>query len=168
MDGLDQVFLARADRRRRKALGQFLTPGPIAALMAEWIAAHDPPSVLDPAVGTGILLQEVARLMPGVSLRGLDVDDACLAVAKQRLAADLQQKSFLAQAPAPLDAVIANPPYIRHHELPDDPDLHARLSAIIGARLSKLANAYTLFLIAGLAALKPGGVAAFLPISRRP
>ena len=162
MDGLDQAFLARADRGRRKALGQFLTPRPIAALMAEWIAGHDPKSVLDPAVGTGILLQEMARVRPSVALRGYDVDDACLAVARRRLTADLQQKSFLSEPLGQLDAVIANPPYIRHHDLAFDTGLHARLSATIGARLSKLANAYTLFLIASLAALKPGGVAAFL------
>src|SRR5262245_9842177 len=39
---------------RRKRLGQYFTPQPVAELMVRWIAAIRPRRVLDPAVGPGI------------------------------------------------------------------------------------------------------------------
>lgn len=162
MDALDTSFLSQTDRDSRKILGQFLTPRPIAALMAEWVSASVPEEVLDPAVGTGILLDEVHQRAAGARLVGYDVDPVCLQVAGQRLRADLRLGSFLATDPKPIDAVIANPPYIRHHDIEHDAALHARLSGVVGEKLSKLTNIYALFLVECLARLRPGGVAAFL------
>ncbi|QJF50347.1 N-6 DNA methylase [Roseobacter ponti] len=59
MDGTDRDFIAQTSRARSRKPGQFLTPGPIAGLMAECIALHNPASVCDPAVGTCILLRPV-------------------------------------------------------------------------------------------------------------
>src|SRR5262245_60991731 len=46
---------------RRKRLGQYFTPPAVAALMVRWIAAIEPRSVLDPAVGPGIFPRILRR-----------------------------------------------------------------------------------------------------------
>ena len=46
-------------RERRYEIGQFFTPDPIAALMADAVREIEPATVLDPGIGGGVLLRAV-------------------------------------------------------------------------------------------------------------
>ncbi len=63
---------------------------------------------------------------------------------------------------AAYDAIIANPPYYKHHYVENKEDLRAVISSRVGAPFSVQTNIYCWFLIKALALLKPGGRLAFI------
>ena len=113
---------ARNTREERYDLGQFFTPEPIARLMAEAIMEIAPTTVLDPAVGGGVLLR---ALGPVPRRFGLDIDPSAVEVAADSVGAqggqvevalgDCLDRTRWPLATETFDAVIANPPYVRHH-----------------------------------------------------
>lgn len=137
-------LLPQAVRRRR---GEFPTPSPIAAFLTRWAVRAPTDTVLDPGVGSGILLAHAfERLVelgatPSAAigqLAGIDLNPlALLMTAFTLLVRDddaplrLTCGDFLKARPPsaglftepdalilPLvDAVVCNPPYSRHHEL---------------------------------------------------
>src|SRR3970040_611578 len=111
----------RRPRDERYRLGPFFTPPVIAEFMAEPVRAVEPGTVLDPGVGGGVLLRAIGE---GPRRFGLDVDPLAIEVASSSLGADAEVAvgDFLNPAAWPLslesfDAIIANPPYVRHHNL---------------------------------------------------
>ena len=58
---LQERYLAQTDREHRRAAGQFFTPRWVARGLARWVMAAGPKSILDPAFGFGILLDECRR-----------------------------------------------------------------------------------------------------------
>lgn len=73
------------------------------------LAAGD--SVLDVGCGTGVLLAELAREIPGVRLAGIDLSNEMLEVARRRLGTDVELKEASAEAlpfgDATFDAVVS-------------------------------------------------------------
>jgi adenine-specific DNA-methyltransferase len=158
----------------RKATGAHYTPPELAAfLAASLVEAWRPPSrgplvVLDPACGEGALLAACAEALPAalrrrVRFRGYETDAAAAARARRALrGADIVTSDFLAAAAEPVDAVIANPPYVR--------------TQVLGAaRARRLARRFGLtgrvdlchaFFLAVADVLRPGGVAALLSSNR--
>ncbi len=165
-DEAEDRFARMVPRATRRRLGQFFTPVPIAALMADWIAGANPASVLDPAVGPGRLLAAAQARCPNAQLLGYDIDPLCLSLAKGRLAPAaprLTQADFLLAPEGPkVDAILANPPYLRRRDLPYRHDIHAAFRTAYGLPLSGLSPVYVLFLLKALDRLAPGGRAAFL------
>jgi adenine-specific DNA-methyltransferase len=155
-----------ADAQHRKALGQFFTPPDVAEIMAEWISGINPSTVLDPAVGPGVLLLKATQKLPKASFIGIDVDSAPLGFARARLGSesqlDLRQGDFLEDwHDGEVDAVICNPPYVRHHLLKYDNDVYAAARTTI-PKLSKNSNLYVLFVAAIWQCLRDGGRASIL------
>ncbi len=154
-------------RARRYEIGQFFTPPPIADLMAEAVREIEPETVLDPGVGGGILLRAVGD---GPALFGLDID----AMAVQLAMASLPDESeivlgdFLDAESWPLtegsfDAVIANPPYVRHHNLSAEHKLLARhYSSRLDLKVSSLSGGYVYFFMEALLRLNDGGRLVFI------
>jgi adenine-specific DNA-methyltransferase len=128
-------------RDERRALGLYLTPPPLAWLMARLLRPHllrcSHPRVLDPAAGTGRLLDAVAAVLPpaalaGASLLGVEKDSAVAAHASATSAAVRGRAARLVIADAlelldparraevlgaaHFEAVIANPPYVREKD----------------------------------------------------
>jgi adenine-specific DNA-methyltransferase len=108
-------------REERYRLGQFFTPPAIAEFMAEALRATEPGTVLDPGVGGGVLLRAVGE---GPRRFGIDTDSLAVEAAATSLPSDVQLAvgDFLHPAKWPLsvgsfDGIIANPPYVRHHNL---------------------------------------------------
>lgn len=154
-------------RERRYEIGQFFTPAPIAELMAEAVADIEPATVLDPGVGGGVLLRAVGT---GPRLFGLDIDPTAVELAAASLpdGHEIAVGDFLDAERWPLteatfDAVIANPPYVRHHNLSAEHKLLARhYSARFGLKVSSLSGSYVYFLLEALLRLNDGGRLVFI------
>jgi adenine-specific DNA-methyltransferase len=157
-------------RERRYALGQFFTPQPIAELMAEAVLAVDPETCLDPGVGGGVLLRAVG---PGPKRFGCDIDPSAMALARDALEAqggelELVHGDFLDLDRWPLslqkfDAIIANPPYIRHHNLtPQQKALAKHYSRLFGLRVSSLSGSYVYFFLEAIKRLRFNGRLVFI------
>jgi adenine-specific DNA-methyltransferase len=154
-------------RERRYEIGQFFTPAPIAELMADAVREVEPATVLDPGVGGGILLRAVGE---GPRLFGLDIDAAAVELAATSMpgACEIAVGDFLDAerwplAEATFDAVIANPPYVRHHNLSAEHKLLARhYSSRLGLKVSSLSGSYVYFFLEALLRLNDGGRLVFI------
>ncbi|MEE8171051.1 MAG: N-6 DNA methylase, partial [Phycisphaerae bacterium] len=167
----EQVFSDAVDLPTRKRRGQFFTPDGVAAAMVRWACRHRPQSFLDPAVGPGIFLEKLASQGIGAIRRivAYDTDAFALDLARARsskeseMAVDFVLADFLCAEPAaPFDAIVCNPPYIRHHQarLPDS--LFAQFDERFNLRFSRLTNVYCLFLLKITTLLSPRGRAAVI------
>mgnify|MGYP003729577143 CR=1 FL=1 len=137
--------------------------------MARWVCAEQPRTLLDPAVGTGVFLAAVKGACgPALPERidAIDVDEAMLGRASHAAAglpARFRQADFItAEMSASYEAIIANPPYVRHHELRYDEASLALIDRLCGRRLSRFTNLYGLFLVKIAALLGPRGRAAVI------
>lgn len=105
----------------RGAFGQYLTPPAVAEHVADLLGELSPGmSVADPFLGSGILLDAVARKNPGVGLRGYEINDSVAQVGTTalHLAGHLPQveigDAFELWARSefePADAIVTNPPF---------------------------------------------------------
>jgi adenine-specific DNA-methyltransferase len=154
-------------REQRYRIGQFFTPDPIAELMADAVRASDPDTVLDPGVGGGVLLRAIGD---GPRLFGLDIDATATELAAESVGGEheIVEGDFLDAEYWPLsetmfDAVIANPPYVRHHNLSPEHKLLARhYSARFGLKVSSLSGSYVYFFLEAILRLKEGGRLVFI------
>lgn len=154
-------------REERYRLGQFFTPQPIADFMADAVREVEPETVLDPGVGGGVLLRAVGE---GPRRFGLDVDSAAIELAGGSLGkrVELAVGDFLDPVSWPLsvesfDAIVANPPYLRHHNLsPEHKALARRYSTILNQNVSSLSGSYVYFVLESLLRLNEGGRLVFI------
>jgi adenine-specific DNA-methyltransferase len=154
-------------RDERYRLGQFFTPPAIAQFMAGAVRDIEPETVLDPGVGGGVLLRAVGE---GPRRFGLDVDRLAVELASSSLGKDVEVAvgDFLDQAAWPLsverfDAIVANPPYVRHHNLSAEHKALARqYSALFRLKVSSLSGSYVYFFLEALRRLKEGGRLVFI------
>lgn len=153
-----------APQAHRKSLGQFFTPPKVAALMADWIAGVDPKNIVDPALGTGILTRAALNRCPSANVTAFEVDDQILAHADVGIPAQVKvrRENFLYADFDPCDAIIMNPPYIRHRELEGYDEARARVSLKAGFVIPKSANLYVYFVVKSCLQLRQGGRGSFL------
>lgn len=158
---------AARGREERYRLGQFFTPPIIADFMAESVREMEPETVLDPGVGGGALLRAVGE---GPRRFGLDIDPLAVEMATSSLGAGVEVVvgDFLNPAAWPLsvesfDAIIANPPYVRHHNLSaEHKALSQRYSARLHQRISSLSGSYVYFFLESLLRLNEHGRLVFI------
>jgi adenine-specific DNA-methyltransferase len=139
----------------------------IAELMAEAVREASPQTVLDPGVGGGVLLRAVGA---GPKLFGLDIDANAVALAAAAMPGEheIAVGDFLDNAAWPLsessfDAVISNPPYVRHHNLTANTKaLAGHYTARIGTKVSSLSGSYVYFFLEALLRLNDGGRLVFI------
>lgn len=173
----EDSLLAGKSREQRYRLGQFFTPTAVAEYMAERVMEVDPKNVLDPGVGGGVLLR---ALPPTIDRFGLDIDPDAVVASRAGLsggpgAVDIQQGDFLIEptleeagdlpfSTQTFDAVIANPPYVKHHLL--DKSLKAsmrrRYERELGIRVSSLSSLYIYFFMESILRLNPSGRLVFI------
>ncbi len=167
----------RSDWAAREALrekGQFWTPQWVAEAMVAYCLADGAESVFDPAVGSGAFLvaaKEAARKKRRrINLFGLELDRDALRQAESNglSARDLERVEigdFVLRPPDKrFPAIVANPPYIRHHRL--SPSIKESLRALavdlIGKGLDGRAGLHVYFLLRGLQLLEERGRLAFI------
>lgn len=161
-------------------LGQVFTPPDVAQLLVALLELSPPFSgtLLDPACGEGALLKASLPLLSSdARLRGIELDPLLLDRAHQTLAMDTPHLTLVAgdaleqaaSLESSCDIVLANPPYLAWHRIPQT--LRHRLEAghFLGCPLparprhgDQQPDLSLFFLVLGVRALKPGGRLAFL------
>ena len=151
----------------RRKYAQFFTPHKIANLMAEWVLAAKPRSLLDPAVGMGALVRAALARKPDLQVTVFEKDPVIL---RAYLSTQPELKNievifgdFLSlEVISTFDAVIMNPPYLRHHDMSYDFDIFSQFSHRYGVDVSKLSNSYLLFTLKAATQLNCGGRASII------
>ncbi|MCC6222206.1 MAG: N-6 DNA methylase [Thermoleophilia bacterium] len=175
-NGVDVIGAAYArlfTGSQRRPLGQFYTPAWAGDVMAGWVLEAGPECVLDPGVGSGALSISVAQHARRGPARILGVDADPVAIEMADANARLRGIEgfearvcdfLLDEVGVTPDAVICNPPYSRHHAIPerDKRAIHEGLQRRLGLRLSGLAGMHVLFLVRALELAAPGARLAFI------
>jgi len=160
----EERYARAASPEHRKTLGQFFTPPKVAALMADWIAGTNPNVIIDPALGTGILTRAALRRCPTANVTAFEVDDRILAYSDvgrpERV--NIRRENFLYTSFEQCDAIIMNPPYIRHRELEGYDEARSQISLNAGFVIPKSANLYVYFVVKCCLQLRRGGRGSFL------
>src|SRR6185437_11342795 len=104
-----------AARERLREKGQFWTPDWIADGMVSFALGDEGKEVFDPAAGSGAFFRAAQRLRAGVRLLGTEIAPEVL---DGTLPAEVEIRDFVLDPPERrFEAIVANPPYIRHHRL---------------------------------------------------
>lgn len=163
------VAPSHSARERKRRLGQVATPRSIADWMTAWACADRPRRILDPAVGEGVFVDTVIDYhrrrgwkRPHIDGCEIDRELASRVTASGDLCAVRHCDFLEADFPRPFDAVIANPPYVRHHAHERAERLFAQFDCLCGARISRMTNLYGLFLLRIGSLLSPRGRAAVI------
>lgn len=172
---LELEYSERSDLGHRKKLGQFFTPYSVARFMSQWLTEipADEPRILDPCAGLGVFERAICSTSPDFavnarfSLWEKDTELAkSLSSICQRLPIEysVTNEDFLDEHAwsAEYDAIIANPPYFKHHFVENKKALRDVVSSKVGAPFTVQSNIYCWFLIKALALLKSGGRLAFI------
>ena len=157
----------KAPSERRRRFGQFFTPMKVARAMAEWVMERNPATLLDPALGMGVFVRAALERSQAVRITAYEKDPqilrAYLRTHPPLSNVDVLLADFLLdETVSEFDAVLMNPPYLRHHDINYDFDIFARVARTAGVEISRLSNAYLLFTIKAVLSLAPGGRAAII------
>jgi adenine-specific DNA-methyltransferase len=164
---------------RQKALGAYYTPPELAGALVRWAVDSATSRVLDPSHGDGRFLQAAVD-----RFRDLGAESPQRRVFGAELDRKAGRRPAALQAPIPpanlvagdffatdldswggqrFDAIVGNPPYVRHHLLSADSKRLARIHARrAGIALSERADAWAYFCAALLDYLEPHGRLALL------
>jgi hypothetical protein len=163
-----------AFRELLREKGQFWTPDWIARPMVDYVLGDGENQLFDPAVGAGAFFRAAKAIAKErgvpIGLAGMEIDSTALAQSLEYgLDADdlasVMIGDFILQSPETcLSAIVANPPYIRHHRLPQDQkeQLKRLGHRIIGKPLDGRAGLHIYFLIRALSLMKENGRLAFI------
>jgi adenine-specific DNA-methyltransferase len=162
-DSLERAYARVADERRRKKFGQWFTPPELAHIMLDWVLEITPRSMLDPALGTGILTREALARVPELVVTAYEIDPVIAEYSglTNDPRVTVLKRNYLLSDIEPVDAAIMNPPYIRHREIRDKAPVQ-KVAAESGVAIPRSANLYVPFVVKTCLALKPGGRAAIL------
>ena len=154
--------------------GQFWTPAWVAEAMAAYVLAGGSEHLFDPAVGEGAFFRagkrEALRLGRELRLLGTEVDaDILRQSASSELTLDdlagVELRDFVFNPPHnTYEAIVANPPYIRHHRLSLEAKqtLKTWSSQLLGKALDGRTGLHVFFLLRALTLLRDGGRLAFI------
>ena len=157
-----------------RSKGQFWTPEWIADAMVEYVLTHNEQTIFDPAVGAGAFLRATKRIARekgvNVHFEGMDIDPDAInqALRYDTATAEIQHITigdFIFEKPTQqYSAIVANPPYIRHHRLtPEKKEYLKQLSIrTLGKKLDGRAGLHIYFLIQSLTMLEQNGRLAFI------
>lgn len=154
------------DREELRRKGQFWTPRWIAEAMVAY-AIKESDHIFDPAVGNGAFFRAAKtvseELGKEIAFYGMELDPKVLG--ELRGDPNIQIGDFILNPPQRrFKAIVANPPYIRHHRLSPDTKRRVREigKAIIGKPLDGRAGLHVYFLLISLRLLEEGGRLAFI------
>ncbi|HOE63822.1 MAG TPA: N-6 DNA methylase [Candidatus Sumerlaeota bacterium] len=163
------VQRSRSERETLRTKGQFWTPDWVAEFMVAYALQDQPKRLLDPALGEGVFFRVAKRYAEShrfyLSLFGRDIDMNIVAQARQSGLNDndlrnVEIRDFVLDPPTEqFPAIIANPPYIRHHRLStlQKASLRDFARTAIGRHIDGRAGLHVYFLIRALQTLSPGG-----------
>lgn len=179
-----QAIQANLDTRKssaeRNRLGQFATPNELAIDIARYVESvlgHTQGSIrfADPSIGSGSFFSAALAVFGSTridSAVGIELDPA-FADAARNLWADAQLEIVCGDftrvvasnlcPPAP-NAILANPPYVRHHHMSREEKerLQSLVFKLTGVEVNGLAGLYVYFILLATAWMEDGGIAAWL------
>jgi len=162
------------EREQLRNKGQFWTPDWVADFMCAYVLQNRPKRLLDPALGNGAFFRAAKRYAMihdfPIDLFGCDNDFAVIDKAHKAGLDDndlrnVDIRDFVLDPPSDkFPAIIANPPYIRHHRLSTTQKERLKLFALTetGCRIDGRAGLHVYFLIRTLQTLSPEGRLAFI------
>lgn len=166
---------AKKTKDERNRLGQFATPTALAIDILTYAKrlfhGNEPVRFLDPAFGTGAFYSALLRVFPErqvAAAAGFEIDphyQEASARLWSRSGLKLKLADFTREAPSPqFNLIICNPPYVRHHHLPDGEksQLQHRSYVASGMKLNGLAGLYCHFLGLSHAWMTEGAIAGWL------
>ena len=149
-------------REQLRDRGQFWTPEWIADAMIAYVA-QEADVVFDPSVGRGAFYTALKKVAPKKKFFGTEIDSKVIAEARQEGIfgndAELEIRDFILNPPQKLfKAIVANPPYIRHHRLSLELKSYFRQMSLLnlGDTLDGRAGLHIYFLIQALSLLDNG------------
>ena len=172
--GLQAAIDAGKTLEYRRRMGQFATPGALAAAIVRetvpYLKGKGRLMALEPSMGTGAfvsaMLSELGNRVGRIRACELDDDFYAAAVKLWKGAqCDIQKGDFtMVQPERVADVVFANPPYVRHHALSAERKRHLQSLVLrrVGLRISGLAGLYCHFLLLSRMWMKEGAVGAWL------
>lgn len=175
--GVDFIRLRAPEVRR--AQGAIYTPRAIVETMTDWAAdepGSHPARVVDPGSGSGRFLIAAARAFPKAQLIAAEIDPLAVALLKANAAvagfADrltVHAGDYRKLRLPKIDGrtlFIGNPPYVRHHDIPDDSKIwFGDTAKLFGFRASKLAGLHIHFFLRTREIAAPGDFGAFITSS---
>ncbi len=146
--------------------GQFWTPKWVAEAMVAYVA-EDTDLVFDPATGRGAFFEALLKLNKrNVSYFGTDIDPEVLTdEIYNQDKCFVEERDFIKNPPQrKFKAIIANPPYIRHHRIDEETKIHLKqLSrSITGHSIDGRAGYHIYFFIQALSLVEKDGKLAFI------
>lgn len=163
------------DSKRENGLDSYYTPVEMAKILADWAITSPRDTVFDPSFGgcafiTGALeaLRRLGSLRPGRQIYGVDIDREAAGHLERVLAEGGSPDQFCeadffalprGRAPwAAFDAVLGNPPYLRHHRLSQEQRaLAAKAVGSVGMTLSGRSSYWAYFVVYALGFVRRGG-----------
>jgi hypothetical protein len=164
-------FDARQSATARNLAGQFATPPELARAIARAAGRMTGDTVArfgEPSVGTGAffgaLVSEVG--LPDTAW-GVELDPELASLCRSfwsEYGLEVIEGDFTQADLPPVDLLLANPPYVRHHHLDRATKvrLRERVERLAGFKMHGLAGLYAYFMVLGTLALAPGGLAVWL------
>lgn len=162
----------------RRLLGAYYTPDVVAEVLARWALNDATGNLLDPSFGGCAFMEAGAKVMaelgskvPGAKVFGVDIDASCAEYVRRSSMLREQNctfADFLALTPAdlpgaPFQAVVGNPPYVRHHWVRNEKRaLARRIADESSVELADTASLWAYFVVHTLAFIAQGGRLALL------
>ena len=173
-DPLGDAFSSIRSAAKRRAAGAVYTPAPIVRSMMTWMAAQGTPArIIDPGAGSGRFILAAGEAFPDAHLVAVEMDP----LAALMLRANLKARGWADRATvlvkdyrevklprfAGTTAFIGNPPYVRHHNIPEDwKAWYTSNFAELGIKASALAGLHLHFFLQTRLLAKAGDMGAFI------
>ncbi len=146
--------------------GQFWTPSWVAEAMMAYVSENTD-LVFDPATGRGAFYEALLKLnKKDVSFFGTDIDPDVLSdEIYKKEKCFVEKRDFIKNPPnRKFKAIVANPPYIRHHRIDEETKLLLKKisTSITGNSIDGRAGYHIYFLIQALNLLEQNGKLAFI------
>jgi len=146
--------------------GQFWTPSWVAEAMVAYVA-EETDLIFDPATGRGAFYEALLKLnKKNISFFGTDIDPEVLAdeIYNQEKCF-VEKRDFIKNPPQrKFKAIVANPPYIRHHRIDEETKLILKQlsTSITGGTIDGRAGYHIYFFIQALNLVEKDGKLAFI------
>lgn len=160
-DPLGDALCSIRSPLERRPLGAFYTRPTIVEPMVEWAFEQNPTRFVDPGCGSGRFSVAAAARQRSLSIVAIDLDPVATLLTRAALAAvgaknaRVLNADYLTVDIPQVDgrsAFVANPPYVRHHDIDAQTKAHATMLALsVGHKVSGLAGLHALFYLATLA-----------------
>lgn len=172
---MKQVLPRNGEKREAlRVKGQFWTPAWVADAMVAFVLRDGATQIFDPAVGEGAFFHAAKRLVESrgqeIMLRGTELDAHLIEhklpvdFSAHELAGIANQDFVLEPPQEQFEAIVANPPYIRHHRLSPayKKGLKLFVESFLDCKIDGRAGLHIYFLLRALQLLKPAGRLAFI------